>query len=53
LAIQDADIKAKIRKLQTQYGKETRKVRASVASGAGMSSVYEPSWRFYNSQHFL
>ncbi|CAB4038862.1 Hypothetical predicted protein [Paramuricea clavata] len=49
----DADIKAKIRNLRTQYGKEMGKVRASVASGAGTSSVYEPSWRFYNSLHFL
>ena len=51
--IQDADIKAKIRNLRTQYGKELGKVRASVASGAGTNSVYEPAWRFYNSLHFL
>jgi hypothetical protein len=51
--IQDADIKANIRNLRTQYGKEMGKLRASVASGAGTSSVYEPPWRFYNSLHFL
>ena len=49
----DADIKAKIRNLRTQYGKELGKVRASVASGAGTNSVYEPTWRFYDSLHFL
>ena len=28
-------------------------MRASVASGAGTNSVYEPTWRFYDSLHFL
>ena len=51
--IQDADIKAKLRNLRTQYGKELGKVKASVVSGAGTNSVYEPSWRFYDSLHFL
>ena len=49
----DAVIKAKIRNLRTQYGKELGKVRASVASGAGTNRVYEPIWRFYDSLHFL
>ena len=39
--------------MRTQYGKELGKVRASVASGAGTNSVYEPTWRFYDSLHFL
>ena len=39
--------------MRTQYGKELGKVRASLASGAGTNSVYEPAWRFYDSLHFL
>ena len=49
----NAELKAKMRNLQAQFGKELGKVKASISSGAGTNEVYTPTWRYYEQLQFL